>query len=623
MKNPPAEPRVLVLRIAKSSVEIWNEDREAMDYEFNYYYTLNSQDMGQKQVDGWTRNTLVAEIYHIGERIYKGVAYDQAYKKATYQRIVSLGRNLFGLVLSSSVARELSARKYEYETLYIETTEYDLPWELLHDGRDFLASRYRMGRIMPRSKPVIEHPDKRYCSFCLLGNPTSDLPSSEEEIKGIQEALNLVREELTKEFALDLKVDSFVGQEVSKERVLFDILLNEDCEYDVIHYSGHSEFREHHAEGSALVLANADLKAFEIEQMVISPILLANSCSSASVAREAGYRGYGLLKGLAPAFIKAGGRAFVGPLWPVDDEAAAKFAYELYALLLQGASIGEAMHSAKDLLHDVYEFDTTWLAYVLFGDPDVRLPLYQPEVTIGPYVNDVGIERIYNLELVYNGLEMLMVNDLPWILWSLDDFYSWVDKIDMSFDRQGRAKELLKQYRAHFRSLVLEGHKTFQGIVNLETFSWYLKYQSEGRVGEIIEELRKFSELPNFVMVFYGGEEPEIEELEIISKNRDPRMDLRESVYVFNKQTRFEKSRVYYYLFNQFNPVLIEEYVSKFENYFRLSLKQYAERYSAEFDSLRDDLDKLSNKQINEVTLYVLQQLTLETETERRTIQSK
>src|SRR5690606_23350175 len=68
-----------------------------------------------------------------------------------------------------------------------------------------------------------------------------------------------------------------------------------------------------------------------------------------------------------------GASAFVGTLWEVNDLLAAEFAIVFYDRLLAGDTLGQAFYAARLAVRDRQPDNPTWLAYVLYGDPNSRV----------------------------------------------------------------------------------------------------------------------------------------------------------------------------------------------------------------------------------------------------------
>ncbi len=103
------------------------------------------------------------------------------------------------------------------------------------------------------------------------------------------------------------------------------------------------------------------------------PLVFLNAC-------EAGQAGFTLtgVGGWARAFIELRASIFIGSLWAINDKLAAMFAESFYNRLwgLNGQAqqpIGEAFHAARQDIKAKAPGNPTWLAYVLYGDPNGRV----------------------------------------------------------------------------------------------------------------------------------------------------------------------------------------------------------------------------------------------------------
>lgn len=116
------------------------------------------------------------------------------------------------------------------------------PWELLHDGRDFLGLRCAFARRLitgkappPRSAPPRERP-----TFLFIADPTEDLTSATHE------AIYLIERLTAHGFACDL----LRGERASYLNVQETL---QSGRYDVIHFAGHADFDpQHHESGLQL-----------------------------------------------------------------------------------------------------------------------------------------------------------------------------------------------------------------------------------------------------------------------------------------------------------------------------------------------------------------------------------
>ena len=97
-------------------------------------------------------------------------------------------------------------------------------------------------------------------------------------------------------------------------------------------------------------------------------------------ACDAGNVGSGLasIGGWAKRFFDVGASAFVGPAWEVHTDLAAIFAEAFYDRLfaLHGhtpTTLGQAVREARRCVKEADPANSTWMAYVLYGNPLARV----------------------------------------------------------------------------------------------------------------------------------------------------------------------------------------------------------------------------------------------------------
>jgi hypothetical protein len=144
--------------------------------------------------------------------------------------------------------------------------------------------------------------------------------------------------------------------------------------FSLIHLATHAVADTHDPERSSVVLApgageDGRLEPGEIARLPLRgrTVVLAGCETSAGTVR----RGEGVMS-LARAFFSAGAVSVVGTLDRARDDESAAFFSELYLELGRGASIGEAMGSAKRRLISRGAPPAAWAEVVLLGDSLTR-----------------------------------------------------------------------------------------------------------------------------------------------------------------------------------------------------------------------------------------------------------
>lgn len=566
--------------LAKSSIE----------YIYSFY--LNGKFIGIKVVDLVTRQQIMKQIFDISEYIL----YDN--RNSIKEKIESVGKLIYRLMLPEQLSEYLSDPSLI--SLSIDTTDFDIPWEIAHDSRNFICHRIAIGREFPKNKNINSF-YKKSINVCLIGNPTTNLPASQNEINALSERISITLEKLKEDYDMPTQLKILLGKNANKKNVLFETILASNTQWDIIHYAGHASFDISNPESCSLNLYDGDLKAYEVENLSSNSVVFVNACKSALTINDSKF-GYNILKGLAISFTKGGALGYIGSLWPTEDKTAQQICEQFYEFILEGAGIGEALLESKKIA-EKKNFHPSSVGYILYGNPISRLSIFEPILTEGPYVNEDGFKQIIKLETEYSSLEILMVNDLPWVLWRPEDFTNWISRIPGGEARRRRIENMLLDYYRKFRNLILEGKKKFIGIVNLKTLRIYLNTKETETKNELIGDFQKFSVLPNFTLLIYEGSEEEIEEIEIVSKSDDILENLGESVYVFNKQVRFEKKPPSYSIHLEHNNSLIKGYTDRFYKYYEIVTKQYSTRVNKDWEI---PFLEIPNKILNEISLNIL-----------------
>jgi len=78
-------------------------------------------------------------------------------------------------------------------------------------------------------------------------------------------------------------------------------------------------------------------------------------------------------EGLASSFILGGSLAVIGSSWPLPDISAGILASEFYNHVLLGDTVGSALHNARIHLKTERPDDINWMAFILYGDPTLKL----------------------------------------------------------------------------------------------------------------------------------------------------------------------------------------------------------------------------------------------------------
>lgn len=276
------------------------------------------------------------------------------------------GRYAFGHLIPARIQLLLGGSPADHLRLDLDERLIDLPWEVIHDGSEFLCLKYAVGRRLMSDQsfePPHHHPRAaKDTRVLIVADPTRDLPAARREG---DEVANLLRNKC------GMRVDEFITSPMTKKDFLLSLK-----DYDLVHFAGHASHEASSPDESCLVFSDGEIQAFEIARFLAgrSPaVVFLNACWSAEELRNPDSYSP-MMRGLGRTFLYAGVTAFLGYLVPVPDDSATRFAISFYEALAEGQTIGEAARQARILCRNPkITNDLTWSSAVLYGDPAVRV----------------------------------------------------------------------------------------------------------------------------------------------------------------------------------------------------------------------------------------------------------
>ena len=383
-----------------------------------YHYSLNDLNCGKKTVSDFTRQKIIDSIYDIETKLTDLQKNPASYEKYNIlDEIKKIGKIIYAFILSDEVATALFDEKIQGQHIIIEETDHQIPLELAYNGKDFLCLLHSFGSAVQKSQKIMPRQiDPKKLNVFILSNPTGDIPYSEFEGRKISDLMGNLNEKIHGE----MQTKHHTGKEVTKDLVQFDILLNSEC--NILHYSGHCYFDNTDNEQSGLVLHGGQtLTAVDLAPMTGNPIIFNNSCSSGLGKEKKSTCGRGSVEGLATHFVDKGAVAYIGTLWPVQDDVAMEVAILFYQNFLEkGLTLGESLRLAKkQTFEGNLDSNFSCLAYVLYGDPSFRLnQVIEEQSRIQSTLwNENAIYEIIKYRKEYSALEIDCFNDHQWIFW--------------------------------------------------------------------------------------------------------------------------------------------------------------------------------------------------------------
>lgn len=269
------------------------------------------------------------------------------------EQTLEAGRAAFSAYLPSRAQDFIRERRDL--SIQLSTNYSNIPWELLHDGDEFLClSRPFARKAQTLREPRRKKPANREQRALVIGNPTNDLPGAEEEARAVAKILG----------KRGWEVDILVNQEATIEELTLKV---NSVKYGLFHFAGHGYFDPATPNKSGLVFPDGILYAEEFERWQYSPaFLFLSACESGEVATQHTLRGE-YMEGIASSALLGWVEECLGPVWPISDKTAKEFALVFYEHLLKGKPFGEAVRQARLAVQGQTSGD--WASWVLYGDP--------------------------------------------------------------------------------------------------------------------------------------------------------------------------------------------------------------------------------------------------------------
>jgi len=288
--------------------------------------------------------------------------------------LADLGGLLFDLIVPKYVQADLRP-----EGVFLEFgMDEDLlgyPWELMHDGTDFVCMKHAFGRFVNGSKVVTSDfnpegswdttPQKISVLLISVSKPLPQDGVEYEPIPQVDVEANNIAESLTES---DVQVEWLRDEKATFTKVVQKL---RKTHYHIVHFCGHAHTDGNEPRHSSLVLHDKSLTTGTIVVTVGKnrpSLCFINACESAS--DPAGKDRFNVY-GLASAFLETGAY-LIGSRWKIGDKAASVFAPNFYTSLFgHGKPLGVAVREARQVCRKEQPHDFAWASYVFYGDPRV------------------------------------------------------------------------------------------------------------------------------------------------------------------------------------------------------------------------------------------------------------
>lgn len=249
-----------------------------------------------------------------------------------------------------------------------------LPFELLHDGKQFLGAgrviaRFSSLRSLTRAvERLSRRPPERIALVVAASRAAGQdpLPRARDEAEAIRSAM---------------EETGWDAPKITQRRLSQEFFVERLEHASMLHLSAHGEVGESDGSdlGEAVILPGG--QRFTTDELLRKtyprlPLAYINCCWLG----KSRYLGGGISRGIAHTLVEMGGPAAIANLLPVDDEAATTLALEFYAQFRRHP-IGEALRRARQKLAERGRNPILWGSAVLIGDPWATLEPGAPERT--------------------------------------------------------------------------------------------------------------------------------------------------------------------------------------------------------------------------------------------------
>jgi class 3 adenylate cyclase/CHAT domain-containing protein/Tfp pilus assembly protein PilF len=279
-------------------------------------------------------------------------------------KLREIGQLFHDELFTPDVKDKLRDTRADHLLVNLDDPLVHIPWELIHDGQQFLCQRFNMGRLVKTRQTVLGTKMRalgRPFKMLVLVDPRGDLEGAYQEGTHLRDFMDKYKDNVSVSFrSADITTD-FIRQKIRN--------------FDLIHFAGHAEYHPEAPGRSGWRLSDGVLTARDIMRLAgtaaMPALVFSNACQS---ARSEEWRinedFQGEIFGLANAFILAGVKHYIGTFWEILDEPSSRFALECYKHALSGMTVGEAVRQARLALIKEYGEETiVWASYLLYGDP--------------------------------------------------------------------------------------------------------------------------------------------------------------------------------------------------------------------------------------------------------------
>lgn len=279
-----------------------------------------------------------------------------------------IGRSLFEILFNPETRSLLKDQGLNYLALSVDEQLIRVPWELLHDGEEFLCLRYAVGIIPGARQERFEITEKNPSKtlHALVMAPSSSCSSlAYHEGVAVINKLYLRRDAINsvlKVMDIELK---FADENIGK--------------FEIIHFLGHANYNAYDQSGSGWsfkggIFSTGNIRALGKDRA--APAFVFSDTMQYGKQEEWPLNNFFKPEGfaIANAFLLAGTGNYAETFWRVPDEARLLFVREFYAFAVEGFPLGEALRLSRLKMIEAYGRPSlSWANCRFYGNPAISL----------------------------------------------------------------------------------------------------------------------------------------------------------------------------------------------------------------------------------------------------------
>lgn len=277
---------------------------------------------------------------------------------SNYRRLLINSQTLYDILIKKTV---VELKKHHITTLIIipDMLLRTIPFAALHDGKNFLISKYALA-ITP-GLSLTDIPKKLKNVKILMAG----LSKSVQGFSPLPNALNTIKAIEKQQLCPKIPYTSLTNQIFTTKNIHKQ--LNKQ-DYKIVYFATHGKF-EPNSNRSFLLTYDQKLNLNELEQLIKlkndQPIelLILSACETAVGDTQAAL-------GLAGIAIKAGARSAIASLWQVSETSTSKLMTAFYKQICNNTYISKALSFAKAqrTLMTQYKHPYYWAGFLLIGN---------------------------------------------------------------------------------------------------------------------------------------------------------------------------------------------------------------------------------------------------------------